>query len=63
MLETGQTLALRKLLKQGCGAALAGLLASTFAPAVRADDNPWPTFQQANFGGRDIMINAHHSLE
>jgi len=54
MRETGQMLPLRRLLKQSCRAALVGLLVSTFAPAVRADDNPWPTLKQATFGGRDI---------
>ena len=63
MRETGQMLPQYRLLKQSCGAVLAGLLASTFAPAVRADDNPWLTLKQANFGARDIMTKAHHSLE
>jgi len=47
MLEPGQTLPLRRLLRQSCGAALVGLSASTLAPDVRADDNPWPTLKQA----------------
>ena len=63
MRETGQMLPLPRLLKRSCGAALAGLLASTSAPAVREDENPWPTLKQANFGARDIMTKAHHSLE
>jgi hypothetical protein len=57
MLETGPTLALRKLLKQNCRAAFWSLHLH-----LRAGDSLLPTLEQATFGGRDIMMKAQHSL-
>jgi hypothetical protein len=42
MLEPGQTLALLKLLKQSCRAALVEFFTSTFAPALRAHGDICP---------------------